>query len=125
MSRQGRAECIHDDVPLYLCTVCENKVCKNCLEKYHESNCVFVEMVKVLKDEPIGFILFNDKRIYIHAVTDEGYLVKTYRKKKLSSGVIKTYGPYWERHNYDDKTQSSFFVKYIGKIYTENKENLV
>lgn len=117
--RVGRAECIHDEHPLFECSICNAVVCSNCLEKYHGKKCAFREMDQILKNEYIGFQIVNNQRINIYPQTEEGYLVKTYRIKKLASGEKKRYGPFWERHRWDKESNKSIFVKYIGKILTE------
>lgn len=119
LNRTGRAECIHDKVPLYTCIYCEETVCKKCLDKRHNEKCVFKESVKIINNEPIGFTYINGIKVDVMFASGEGTLVKTYRRKKLSSGEIKIYGPYYERHSYDPETKTSFFVKYIGKIFQE------
>ena len=119
LDRIGRAECIHDDQKLYVCNYCDESICKKCLDKSHNENCAFKESVKIIQNEPLGFTYIDEVRTPVFFLTGEGTLVKTYRRKKLKSGEVKIYGPYYERHSYDSETKSSFFVKYIGKIFTE------
>ena len=119
ISRIGRAECIHDDDLLYECNYCEETVCKKCLDKRHNEKCAFKESVTIIQNEPIGFTYVNKVKVEVRFATSEGTLVKTYRRKKLKSGEVKIYGPYYERHSYCRETKSSFFVKYIGKVFQE------
>ena len=116
---QKSLTCLHESKYLVECEYCNELVCQKCYDKSHGENCALKLMDKILKNEPIRFIMRKEKRIDVFFENSDGYLVKTYRKKKLASGVIKKYGPFWERHRWDSKTKKATFVKYIGKLYSE------
>lgn len=118
MLREHRT-CHHESHPMLECQYCGEVVCKSCYTKLHGANCALKLMDKILRNEPIGFIMDNNEKVDIYPVTQDGYLVRTFRTRKLKSGEIKRYGPFWERHRWDKTTKKASFVKYIGKIFHE------